>query len=74
MGPIFLLDPAQRPAQAAQHNHLLAFRVAQDVGHPGERTAVPLACSTSEPSPYGRFSGVAVWPVLSVHRGPSIDT
>ncbi len=63
-------NAAQRPAQLAEGNDLLLFRVAQDVGHGGGGTTIPLAASTSRaPNSYGRFSGVHLWPVLGVHRG-----
>jgi len=49
-------NAAQRPAQLPQGNDLLLLRVAQDVGHGGGGTTIPLAASTSRtPTFYGRF-------------------
>ena len=41
------LNAAQRPAQLPEGNYLLLLRVAQDVGHAGLGTTVPVAVSTS---------------------------
>jgi hypothetical protein len=41
------LNAAQRPAQLPEGNNLLLLRVAQDVGHAGAGTTVPVAVSTS---------------------------
>src|SRR6185295_19883705 len=64
-----LFDPAQRPSESAQRQHLLLFGVAQDVAHGGEGTCVPrrrqrLGCYAWWP-----VSAVDQWPVLGVHRG-----
>jgi hypothetical protein len=37
----------RRPAQLPEGNNLLLLRVAQDVGHAGAGTTVPVAASTS---------------------------
>jgi hypothetical protein len=41
------LDAAQRPAQLAEGNDLLLLRVAQEIGHDGAGTTVPVAASMS---------------------------
>src|SRR5262249_6109963 len=59
-----------RPAKPAQRNDLLLLRFAQDIHR---RRVNPPSQSMSWVSySIGRFSGVHVWPDLSVHRGSHI--
>ncbi len=61
------LNPAQRPPQAAQRDHFLPLRFAQDIAHLTERSA-SVVNVLSQP-PVGRFSGDPVWPLLGDPRG-----
>ena len=65
-----LLDPAERPAQPPQRNHLLSFLGTQDIAHPnGGPAARRLRQRLGTRRRDGRFSGVDHWPVLGVDRG-----